>query len=203
MSDGSAAVVGDLIALKLQELQRHEDVASRPLVRIDARPEAGRAPFVFDPVAGRLHRAGCDAVPARSRTALYALWRVPEGDERLACPRCRPEPAADGPVDRDGAMDYLFGVLSTLDQFGSVIRQRGREFRESEQGRALGRNLDGLYASLDEREREVLGVVLASLDGLINTIADLDSGLSRQNGAAADGARSNGRPHDDGAGGGD
>lgn len=194
-----ASRIGDAIALTLQELQRHGDAGQRPLVRIDARREAAAAPFQLDVAAGRLHRAGCRALPERSRTALYGLWELPEAAAALACPRCRPGPRGEAAVDRDGAIDYLFGLLSTLDQFGGVIRERGREFRESTQGRALGRNLGGLYSSLGEREREVLGVVLTSLDGLITTIADLDSSVAGRNGADPGTARNgdgngNGQP---------
>ena len=56
-------------------------------------------------------------------------------------------------------------MLSVLDQFGSVIRERGREFRESDEGRKLKAGLDGLYRNLEDRERATLQVVLSSLDG--------------------------------------
>ena len=81
--------------------------------------------------------------------------------------------------------DNLFGVLSVIDQFGSVIRERGREFRESEEGRKLKASIDGAYSGLEERERATLQVVLSSLDGLLQTIQDLDASLDgheRRNG---------------------
>ena len=43
-----------------------------------------------------------------------------------------------------------------IDQFGSVIRERGREFRESEEGRKLKTSIDGAYNGLEERERATL-----------------------------------------------
>lgn len=97
-----------------------------------------------------------------------------------ACPTCRPRPDDDGDVANDGVTDYVFGVLSVLDQFGSVIRERGREFRESEEGRQLKAGLDGLYQGLEERERATLQVILTSLDGLLATIADIDTSLDGQ-----------------------
>ena len=60
-----------------------------------------------------------------------------------------------------------------LDQFGSVIRERGREYRESEEGRQLKAGIDGVYRSLEEQERATLRVVLNSLDGFLATLTDL------------------------------
>lgn len=183
--------LGDLIALKIQELHGGED-ERRPLLRIDNRADAANAPFQFDTVTARVHRRGCRDIPAGSRTALYGLWRIPPHARLQTCRTCRP--TIDGQDDvveengdgtREGTTDYVFGVLSVLEQFGSVIRERGREFRESEQGRQLRAGLDGLYRSLEERERTTLSVVLRSLDGLLATIADIDSSLdgrARRNG---------------------
>jgi hypothetical protein len=61
----------------------------------------------------------------------------------------------------------------------------GREFRESEEGRRLKESIDGAYQGLEERERATLQVVLSSLDGLLQTIQDLDASLdghARRNG---------------------
>ena len=186
----AAQPLGDALALKIQELGRRQR-EPRPLLRIDNREEAANAPFQFDTAAARLHRRGCRRIPAGSRTALYGLWQVPAQARPYACASCRPlegeddVAATNGDAPSEGVSDYLFGVLSVLDQFGSVIRERGKEFRESEQGRQLREGLDGLYRGLEERERATLQVVLSSLDGLLATIADIDTSLdggSRRNG---------------------
>jgi hypothetical protein len=169
----AAEPLGDVIALKIQELRRRQS-EPRPLVRIDNREAAANAPFQFDTVEARLHRNDCRAIPSGSRTALYGLWQIPPQARQYACAVCRPEADDEDEMASDGVTDYVFGVLSVIDQFGSVIRERGREFRESAEGRQLTAGLDGLFRNLEDRERATLQVVLTSLDGLLATIADLD-----------------------------
>jgi hypothetical protein len=183
----AAEPLGDALALKIQELRgRQRD--PRPLLRVDNRAEAAEAPFQFDTVNARLHRRDCRAIPESSRTALYGLWSIPPRARGYACTSCRPRDDGDGDeqrMNKDGMTDYVFGVLSVLDQFGGVIRERGREFRDSEEGQQLKAGLDGFYRGLEERERATLEVVLSSLDGLLGTIADLEQSLDagdRQNG---------------------
>jgi hypothetical protein len=84
-----------------------------------------------------------------------------------------------------------------LDQFGGVIRERGREFRESEEGQQLKAGLDGVYSGLEEREQATLQVVLNSLDGLLATLTDIQQSFDAQppqNGS--NGNNGNGRAHD-------
>jgi hypothetical protein len=196
----AAEPLGDALALKLQEL-RAQQRDPRPLLRIDNREQSAEAPFQFDTVNGRLHRRGCRAIPKGSQTALYGLWSVPSHARAAACTTCRPridgepepEPEEPAVAARDGVTDYVFGFLSVLDQFGSVIRERGREFRDSEEGRNLKAGFDDFYRGLEERERTTLQVVLTSLDSLLTTITELDRNLDperRQNGH--DGASRNG-----------
>ena len=174
--DGCGGPLGDVLALKVQELRSRQD-DPRPLLRIDNRAEAAAAPFQFDTVASRLHRNGCRAIPSTSRTALYGLWQVPPQVQRHACPVCRPGADEEAEMAKDAATDYVYGLLSVLDQFGGVIRERGREFRESQEGQALTAGLDGVYRNMEERERATLQVVLSSLDGLLTTLADLNRSL--------------------------
>lgn len=169
----ATAPLGDVLALKVQELRDHQD-EPRPLVRIDNRAEAAAAPFQFDTAASRLHRNGCRAIPATSRSALYGLWQTPPQVLQYACPVCRPGGGEEAEMAQDATTDYVYGLLSVLDQFGGVIRERGREFRESQEGRRLTAGLDGVYRNLEERERATLQVVLSSLDGLLTTLADLN-----------------------------
>ena len=181
----AAEPLGDSIALKIQELAQRQS-EPRPLLRIDNRDDAADAPFQFDAAAARLHRKGCRAIPSRSRTALYGLWQIPPQAKPYACPFCKPRQDDEGEaMPRDRVTDYVYGFLSVIDQFGSVIRERGREFRESEEGRQLKAGLDGFYRTLEERERATLKTVLNSLDGLLSTIADIDKSLDaapRRNG---------------------
>jgi len=172
----AAEPLGDVIALKIQELRARQS-EPRPLVRIDNREEAAEAPFQFDTAEARLHRNGCRAIPAGSRTALYGLWQIPPQARKYACRVCRPDAEEEHEMAGEGPTDYVYGVLSVLEQFGSVIKERGREFRNSEDGRRLKAGLDSVYRGLEERERTTLQVVLTSLDGLLSTIADLDKSL--------------------------
>jgi hypothetical protein len=189
--------LGDAIALKIQEL-RGRQREPRPLLRVDNRAEAAQAPFQFDTANARLHRRGCRAIPESSRTALYGLWSIPPQARTYACSTCRPrDEGSEGEgMAREGVTDYVFGMLSVLDQFGAVIRERGREFRDSEEGRQLKAGLDGFYHGLEERERATLKVVLASLDGLLATIADLEESL-----AAGNRTNGHGQPSHNGDGG--
>jgi hypothetical protein len=189
----AAATLGDVLALKIQELRLGQE-ESRPLLRIDNRAEAATAPFQFDTVLAQLHRNGCRAIPSSSHTALYGLWQIPPHARRLACPVCRPDAGEEGDMAREGPTDYIFGLLSVLDQFGGVIRERGREFRESEEGQQLKAGLDGVYSGLEDRERATLQVVLNSLDGLLATLTDIHQSLDGQppqNGSP----NGNGKPH--------
>jgi len=172
----AAATLGDVLALKIQELRRRQE-EPRPLLRIDNRAEAAAAPFQFDTVVGRLHRHACRAIPSSSHTALYGLWQIPPQARQYACPVCRPEADEESEMAREGPTDYIYGLLSVLDQFGGVIRERGREFRESEEGQQIKAGLDGVYSTLEERERATLQVVLSSLDGLLATLTDIHQSL--------------------------
>lgn len=189
----TGAHIGDLIALKVQELQTRRKLrGGQPLLKIDYRDEAARAPFQFDTAAGRLHRRGCRSIPRRSRSALYGVWGIGPEEQQLACSRCKPVPKEDKTEDQSYASDLFFGFLSILDQFGGVLRERGREYRKSREGRRLGADLEGIYAGLGAREKEMLGALLSSLDGLTRTIRELDEGLNGHNGVNGR-DRSNGR----------
>jgi len=174
-ADDDVALV-DLVAQALQQL-RHE----RPLLRIDNLDAAAQAPYQFDAAAGRLHRRGCRSIPARSRLALYGVWRIGAEERKLACPRCQPVPMEQQPQDPGDATDMLFGLLSLIDQFGSVLRERGREYRNSDDGRQLSRRFEGMFQRLDRREQDVLATLMTSMDGLIKTVRDFDARLNEDN----------------------
>src|SRR5262249_41622086 len=81
--------------------------------------------------------------------------------------------------------DLLYGVLSVVNQFGSVLRERGQEYRNSQVGKVLSTQIDAVYRGINERERTILNVVLNSLEELASTLRDLDENLTDANGAGA------------------
>lgn len=170
--------LGDRLALHLQELRRANRLGGdRPLLRIDNREEAAAAPYQFDIAGGVVHRRGCRSIPKASGSALYGLWRIGPEEEKLACPRCKPSPVAEGV--REGptvSSDLVYGVLSILDQFASVLKERGREYRETREGRRLKGDLEGLYEALGREQREIVDVLASALDGVLKTIVELSNG---------------------------
>lgn len=171
---------GDWAALSLQRLRSHDPArAARPLLRIDNRAEAMSAPFQFDVVGGTLHRTGCRAIPASARTALYALWRIGPEEQQRACPWCRPVPSEqhqDVPAERAA---LLFGLVSVIDQFAGVLKERGRDFQRSPGGQQLSAQLDQLYRTLGQREKALLDTVLTTLDQLVERLRKVDEELGR------------------------
>jgi hypothetical protein len=178
------AHITDAVGLTIQEL--HTSGALRgdePLLRIDNREEAEKAPFRLDAAMGKLHRKNCRAIPESSRSALYSVWKIGEEDQELACPRCKPMPEPQKPTDDPvHQTDLLYGVLSVVNQFGSVLRERGQEYRNSNVGKVLSAQIESMYSGINERERNILDVVLTSLDQLATTIRKLDENLNNANG---------------------
>jgi hypothetical protein len=122
--------LADSLALRVQQLRAEglfdpDDI----LLNLDYSSQASRAPFVFDMARGVLHRNHCRAIPADSQSALYALDRISADDAPLACPVCRPSPLEAAVTDAESMLDVILGLLSFLDQFDSVLRERGREYR--------------------------------------------------------------------------
>jgi hypothetical protein len=187
------ASLGDRVALEIQELHRQGKVRdSQPLLRIDQRKEAAAAPFQFDAVRGILHRNGCRAIPASSKSALYGVWEFRASEPHVACPRCKPLPSRKKKAARAldvPASDLVYGVLSILDQFGGVLRERGREYRRSQNSDQLRSGVRDIYELIGSGERDVLNVIAAALDGLSSVVNDLQRGLAGTNGHGA-----NGRP---------
>jgi hypothetical protein len=179
----SRAALVDFVAQSIQTLHSDRRLRKeRPLLRIDNLEDAAQAPFQFDAASGRLHRRGCRSISARSRHALYGLWRIDPEERKLACSRCKPVPMEKEPENRSDATDMLFGLVSLIDQFGSVLRERGQEYRESEDGHQLSRQFEGLFQRLDRREQDFLSTLLTSMDGLITAVRDMDSRLNNSNG---------------------
>jgi hypothetical protein len=74
-------------------------------------------------------------------------------------------------------LDLLYGILSIVDQFGGILRERGHEYRKTREGRRLGVHLEGMYRELGQRERKALDVIVSSLDELAQTIRHVESSL--------------------------
>jgi hypothetical protein len=170
----------DRAALALQALRG----AARPgldvLVRIDNSEEAEAAPYQFDAASGRLHRRGCRAIP--DGAPLYARWHLSRVDLNVACPRCRPvldETKAEKPTDRN---DLLLGVVSLVSQFSGVLKDRGKDYQKTEEGRALSDQLTAIYHELGLREKEVVDAMLGALDAVVERVRSLDQAL-KQTGA--------------------
>jgi hypothetical protein len=194
--------LGDRLALEIQALHRRGKLRDSPLLRIDHRREAAEAPFQFDAVRGTLHRTGCRAIPASSKTALYGVWEFQTGEQHLSCSRCQPMPtrrktrrSADVP-----ATDLVYGLLSIVDQFGDVLRERGREYRRSRNGQLQG-GVRELYERLGSGERDVLQVIASALDNLSSVVNELQRSLANGNGHGTNGqpAANGNRRRDTGA----
>ncbi len=171
--------LGDTFALKLQELHRANRLhGNQPLLKIDNREEAEQAPYQFDTALGKLHKKGCKAIPESSRSALYGLWKIGEQERKYACAVCSPAPREPVPGEQRSHTDLLYGLLSIVDQFSGVLMERGREYRKSKEGRDLGAGLEGVYQELDNQEKQIVDVVISSLDGVIGAVRQLDDQIN-------------------------
>jgi hypothetical protein len=180
MSDyrASRGFLGDQAALAVQELRQEGRLGQwNTLIRIDNRAEAAEAPFQFDAADGMLHRKGCKAIPSHARSALYGLWHIGSDDRRRACPRCKPVPDEQPAEPENDRADLFFGLLSIVDQFSGVLKERGKDFKQTSEGRKLSTQLGELYQALGKREKDVLETVLTSLDQLAQRMRDIDNGL--------------------------
>ena len=190
--------IADIVGLGIQDLRSSGALkGAQPLLRLDNRERARGAPFQLDAATGKLHRRGCRSIPRSSRTALYGLWSIGESDPPITCSRCNPMPSpGDKNDDPEYPSDLIYGVLSVVNQFGSVLRERGQEYRNSQVGKLLGTQIDAMYRGINERERVILNVVLNSLKELANTLRDLDENLTGTNGAAPKGNDAKPNGHD-------
>jgi hypothetical protein len=181
--------LGDWVALEIQELHRRGKLPdAQLLLRIDHRKEAAEAPFQFDVVRETLHRNGCRAIPASSTSALYGVWEFQPGERHLSCPRCQPMPTRRkrNRTPEVPASDLVYGLLSIVDQFGDVLRERGREYRRSQSGR-LASGVRELYERLGSGERDVLQLIATALDNLSGVVNELQRSLVNSNGHGANG----------------
>jgi len=170
--------VVDEVALALQGLrQAGLGTGYDVLVRIDNRSAEAGAPYQLDAARGVLHRRDCRALPKSAPT--FALGRVSEEALSRACKRCKPMIEPTQPKTRERA-DVLFGLVSLVDQFGSVLKERGKDFRQTPEGRRLDTQLTEVYQGLGAREKEVLDVVLATVNDILARLRSIDGALNRE-----------------------
>jgi hypothetical protein len=154
LQQASLEELADAVALSVQQF-RVEGLLQEAdtLLDLDYSSQAAQAPFVFDMVRGTLHRNHCTAIPSSCKSALYALWELREGDAELACDICRPQWGDQPYIQTDTALDTLFGVISFLDQFSSVLQERGKEYRNSKSESPLVTLVEKLFGDFDRIRR--------------------------------------------------
>ncbi|HSF08479.1 MAG TPA: hypothetical protein VLA60_03635, partial [Nitrospirales bacterium] len=69
--------------------------------------------------------------------------------------------------------------ISILDQFGTVLRERGKEYRTSSDGQELERKLEDLYQNLDRQQKDTIEVMLHSMDQMVKFLREADRNLSQ------------------------
>ena len=184
--------LGDQLAIELQNLHQEGRIDSEPgLLKIDYRDRAAEAPFCFDMVHGTLHRTGCPTIPEASSSALYAVRHADPGAHAVACSNCRPTPPEGTGMSDDRGSDIVYGLVSILDQFGSVLKERGREYRSSTRGRQMSREFEQLISTLDQTQHEAMKLTLSSLDGLIKVVAQIGDSLNHNS------SQNNNQPRDE------
>jgi hypothetical protein len=145
--DRSLDHLADSLALRVQELRSNGLLKeTETFLNLDYTSQAAQAPFLFDMAGGILHRNYCTAVPNGSRSALYAVWELGEEDKERACPICCPQSVEQPPVQTESASDLLFGIISFVDQFSSILRERGKQYRQSHRERPLVLRLEKLIS---------------------------------------------------------
>jgi hypothetical protein len=197
MSDAAAYLdvesLADALALALQEWHTGKRLDSgQALLRIDPRAEVAQAPFQFDNARAVLHCSRCEEIHASSRSALYAVWQIGRGDLRRACKKCRPMPNDNKPERPADLGDILLGLLSLVDQFGSILAQRGQDFRQTDRGRKVEQSLSGVLGELSRTQKEGVNLLSSAVDRLLATVNRYNqSGNGHQNGRNGSGR---GRP---------
>jgi hypothetical protein len=171
--------VADEVALAVQGLRRAAAGGFDALVRIDNRTAEANAPFQFDAARGLLHRRGCRAIPPNA--PLFGLTSIGGDVLSRVCRRCKPVPEASQDTKATDRADMLFGLVSLVDQFAGVLKERGKDYRQTAEGQHLGTQLGAVYQSLGAREKDVLDVVLTTLDQVVTRLRALDGALN-QNG---------------------
>ena len=140
--------------------------------------EAAAAPYQFDAVHGVLHRRGCRAIPPGARSACYGLWRIGPDEQKHACERCRPMPDQGRIPEEKDRTDLLFGLISVIDQFAGVLKERGKDYQKTDEGQQITARFGSFYRALGRREKEILDTVLGSLEALIDKARETEERLN-------------------------
>ena len=88
--------------------------------------------------------------------------------------------------------DIVLGLVSLVDQFGSILSQRGRDFRQTERGRQVDRSISAALGELSRTQKDGVTLLTSVVDRLL-------SAVNRHNGANGNGGgpgsppRANGR----------
>jgi hypothetical protein len=164
--------LGDKLAVALQGLR----AGAAPLLRVDDKGNAALLPYQFDAASGRLHRRGCREIPRHA--ALYGLSHVSRDQLANSCKWCHPVPDDQkSPPDTTDRTELLFGLVSLVGQFTSVLRERGKEFQQTTEGQRLAGQFGAAYRSLDTGQKAVLDLVVNVLDQLVDRTRRLDDSL--------------------------
>jgi hypothetical protein len=175
----------DRAALALQRLPHGKAAPDElPLVGIDNADANAQAPFRYDSASGTLHRSTCRAIGKEARSSLYAVWRMEPEESVKTCGKCKPMPE-HSKTQEFATSDILFGLVSIVDQFGTVLFERGREYRKSIRGKELEKSLSGILKELDRGQKKGLSMVASSLDSMIRAVSGYESQLTKGNGRAA------------------
>jgi hypothetical protein len=152
--------LADTLALRAQELRSRGLVSeTATLLSLDYASQRAKAPYLFDMADGILHRKHCAAALNGSTSTLYAVWELREGDQKLACPVCSPHSGESALIDTGSASDTFLGIISSVDQFRSIFRERGRESRISHAQVAKKQKLASRLKLLGADMRRLLGKV--------------------------------------------
>ncbi len=170
-------LVVDQVALAIQTLRASTPGHFDALVRIDNRADEAIAPFQFDAARGMLHRKGCRAIPVNA--PLLGLAEADPDYMIYACKRCKPVPETSPETKAADRADVMFGLVSLVDQFAGVLKERGRDYRQTADGQHLGAQLQDVYQALGAREKEIVDVVIGALDQVAARLRSLDGGLKQ------------------------
>ncbi|GJQ23941.1 MAG: hypothetical protein HBSAPP01_17310 [Candidatus Brocadia sapporoensis] len=170
--------IGDALALKIQTLRKKGKIDDeQPLFRLEYRKEAKKAPFQFDVATAIVHKTGCTAIPDSSEYTLYAMWKLRE--RVLACEKCRPDLIKkETTMKKDVISDIVYGFLSILEQFGSVLVERGKEYRNSKQGKQVAKTVDNILSELDIRQKKGVKFAMSSLNSLLEIVQEYNDSFN-------------------------
>jgi hypothetical protein len=167
----------DQVALAVQTLRGAGRLGSDVLVRIDNSAEAAAAPYQFDAATGRLHRRGCRAIPEGA--PLYGRWHLGRDDLTITCKRCKPLPDETKPSEPTDRAELLLGLLSLVSQFSGVLKERGKDYQKTDEGQALTTQLGTIYRNLGRQEKDMLDVMLGTLDTVVERLRALERSLQK------------------------